>query len=485
MFRHTDDTQPLTLADVRKDIVGIATPVPLLDGTERPYIFLDNAASTPAFGRVLRCVEDFLPWYSGVHRGTGFKSLLATGVFDAAHDVVGRFVGADLATNTVIFLKNTTECVNKLANRAGLRQDDVVITTAMEHHSNDLPWRKHCRVIHIGVLPDGHLDLAQLRAALREHTGKVKIVAITGASNITGFVSPVHDIAVWAHEAGALVFVDAAQLAPHRRVAMLPDNDPRHIDFVALSAHKMYAPFGTGALVGPRAFFEEGEPDMVGGGVVEIVTLESARWNNPPHKDEAGTPNVIGGVALAAAIGVLEAVGMDTLAEHETALLRYAYDNLGTVPGIVLYGRTDAFEEKVGTITFNLDGKHNGLVAAILGIEGGIGVRNGCFCAHPYVKHMLGVTPEEDRIFTEEVIAGNKSRMPGMVRASLGCYSNEADIDALVAMLHRIQRGEYRGTYRQNIATGAFHADGYAPDFTRYFRYRMPADEGRHPSEAS
>ena len=257
------------------------------------------------------------------------------------------------------------------------------------------------------------------------------------------------------------------------------------IDFVAVSAHKMYAPFGTGALVGPRAFFAEGEPDMVGGGVVEIVTLESARWNNPPHKDEAGTPNVIGGVALAAAIGVLEAVGMDAVAEHETALLRYAYDTLATVPGIVLYGRTDSFEEKVGTITFNLEGKHNGLVAAVLGIEGGIGVRNGCFCAHPYVKHMLGVTPEEDRLLTEEVIAGNKSRMPGMVRASLGCYSNEADIDALVTMLHRIQRGEYRGTYRQNIATGAFHADGYAPDFSRYFRYRLPEGEGRHPSEAS
>ncbi len=473
MFRHIDDTAALTLADLRADIVGIDTPVPLLDGTERPYIFLDNAASTPSFRRVLRCIEDFLPWYSGVHRGTGFKSVLATEVFDAAHDVVGRFVGADLATNTVIFLKNTTECVNKLANRAGLGPDDIVITTAMEHHSNDLPWRKHCRVIHCGVLPDGHLDLAHLRAALQEHRGRVKLVAVTGASNITGFVSPVHDIAAWAHEAGAKLFVDAAQLAPHRKVAMLPDDDPRHIDFVALSAHKMYAPFGTGALVGPKAFFAQGEPDMVGGGVVEIVTLESARWNDPPHKDEAGTPNVIGGVALAAAIGVLEAVGMDAIARHETELLQYSYDALEQVPGIILYGRTADFAQKVGTITFNLEGKHNSLVSAILGIEGGIGVRNGCFCAHPYVKHMLGVTPEEDRIFTEEVIAGNKSRMPGMVRASLGCYSNEADIDALVAMLQRIQRGEYRGTYRQNVASGAFHAEGYAPDASRYFRYHI------------
>ena len=144
---------------------------------------------------------------------------------------------------------------------------------------------------------------------------------MNGASNITGLCSPIHDIARWTHEAGARLFVDAAQLAPHRRIAMLPDDDPRHLDFVALSAHKMYAPFGTGALIGPKAFFAEGEPDMVGGGVVEIVTLESAIWNRPPHKEEAGTPNVIGGIALAAAIGVLQRVGMDAIAAHETELL--------------------------------------------------------------------------------------------------------------------------------------------------------------------
>ncbi len=485
-FRHLDDVLPLTLADVRRDIVGISTPVPLLDGTERPYVFLDNAASTPSFGSVLRCVENFLPWYSGVHRGTGFKSLLATEVFDAAHDVVGRFVGADLSRNTVIFAKNTTECVNKLANRAGLRPDDIVVSTLQEHHSNDLPWRKHCTVIHVGVLEDGHLDLDQLRAVLQKYRGRIKFVAITGASNITGLCAPVHDIAEWTHAAGARLFVDAAQLAPHRPISMLPDDDPRHIDFLALSAHKMYAPFGTGALVGPRSFFDEGEPDMVGGGVVEIVTLESAHWNRPPHKEEAGTPNVIGGVALAAAIAVLESVGMETIAGHETKLLTYAYGKLRRMPGIVLYGPTEHFDDKVGTITLNVEGKHNGLVAAILGIEGGIGVRNGCFCAHPYVKHLLKITPEEDRVLTEEVRTGNKSRMPGMVRASLGCYSNESDVDALIEMLERVLRGDIQGTYTQDRTTGAFHAEGYRPDFSQFFRYALPGAQGRsHTSEAS
>lgn len=480
-----DPVRP-TLEDLRRDIIGIDTRVPLLNGTERPYVFLDNAASTPAFRRVLQCVEDFLPWYSGVHRGTGFKSLLATEVFDAAHEAVGLFVGADLRTNTVVFTKNTTECVNKVANRAGLRSDDIVVTTLLEHHSNDLPWRKQCRVIHIGVGADGFLDVRRLRSVLQEHRGKVKVVAVTGASNITGFCSPIHDIAAWAHEVGALIFVDAAQLAPHRPITMLPDDDPRHLDFVALSAHKMYAPFGTGALIGPREFFAQGEPDMVGGGVVEIVTLEEARWNNPPHKEEAGTPNVVGGVALAAAAGILMAVGMDRIAEHEQELLAYAYGRLRRLPGIDLYGDTDRLKDKVGTITFNVRGKHHALVAAILGIEGGIGVRNGCFCAHPYVKHVLNVTPEEDHRFTEEVLAGDKSNMPGMIRASLGCYSTPQDIDALVEMLERILRGEIKGRYTQDRTTGAFIAEGYHPDFSRYFHYRIPGITGeRKHSEAS
>ncbi len=436
--------------------------------------------------RVLRCVEDFLPWYSGVHRGTGFKSLLATEVFDAAHDVVGRFVGADLTTNAVIFTKNTTECVNKIANRAELHPDDVVVTTLMEHHSNDLPWRKHCRVIHVGVRADGFLDLDRLHEVLREHRSKVKIVAVTGASNITGYCSPIHEIAAWAHEIGARIFVDAAQLAPHRPITMLPDDDPRHIDFLALSAHKMYAPFGTGALVGPKTFFAEGEPDMVGGGVVEIVTLNDVRWNAPPHKEEAGTPNVIGGVALAAAAGILSTVGMDRIAAHERDLLGYAYARLRRLRGIDLYGVTDRLDEKVGTITFTVQGMHHALVAAILGVEGGIGVRNGCFCAHPYVKHVLGVTEEQDRIFTEEVLSGDKRHMPGMIRASLGCYSREQDIDVLVEMLERILRGEIKGTYTQDRASGAFSASEYQPDFSRYFRYDVPGIVGeRRHSEAS
>jgi cysteine desulfurase / selenocysteine lyase len=486
MMPEQDVQMPRVWSDLRDEIVGCDRRVPVLDGSERPYIFLDNAASTPAFTRVLDAVREFLPWYSGVHRGTGFKSLLATEVFDAAHDAVGRFVGADLNTNTVIFTKNTTECVNKLSNRFEFEEGHLVLTTLLEHHSNDLPWRRNASVLYVGITPDGHPDLTAMRRLLEQHRGRVKLVAVNGASNITGICSPIHDIAAWAHAAGAKIFVDAAQLAPHRPIAMLPDDDPRHIDFLALSAHKMYAPFGTGALIGPAAFFERGDPDAVGGGVVDVVTLDTAVWNRPPHKEEAGSPNVVGGVALAEAVTVLESIGMENIAAHETALLGYAYRRLRAISGLHFYGPTEDLSDKVGVIAFNVEGVHHALTAAIIGTEGGIGVRNGCFCAHPYVKELLHVSPEEDRMLAAEVVAGNKSRMPGLVRASLGCYNNEADIDALAEMLERIVRKEYKGTYVQDRATGTFRAEGFSPDYAKYFSFVRPAaDRERRHSEAS
>ena len=475
----------LTLAELRSEIVGINTPVPLLDGRERPYVFLDNAASTPTFKQVLTCVEKFLPWYSGVHRGTGFKALVATEVFDRAHDIVGSFVGADLATNHVIFTKNTTECVNKLANRFAFSDDDIVITTAVEHHSNLLPWRRYANVVHAGITADGHIDLPELQGLIRKHAGRVKLVAVTGASNITGICSPIHEIAEWAHQAGAMIFVDAAQLVPHRPIAMLPDDHPQHIDFLAFSAHKMYAPFGIGVLIGPASFFAEGEPDVVGGGVVDVVTLDDVVWNETRHKDEAGSPNVVGGVALAEAIGVLKQVGMDTIASHEKHLLEYAFDRLNKIDGLTFYGPTQRTADKVGVIAFTVDGMHHALVAAILGAEWGIGVRNGYFCAQPYVKKLLNVSAEEEA--TGCGTSGDKSNVPGMVRASFGCYTNESDVDLFVEALGRIVKKEYAGQYDQDPASGVFVPQGMTFSLQKYFPFfdAGPTATERSYSEAS
>jgi selenocysteine lyase/cysteine desulfurase len=469
MNNQNDHARKLTLSDLRNEIVGIDTCVPLLDGTERRYVFLDNAASTPTFRRVLKCVESFLPWYSGVHRGTGFKSVVATEVFDRAHEVVGTFVGADLSANHVIFTKNTTECVNKLANRFPFSPDDIVVTTAMEHHSNLLPWRKFAQVIHVGITNGGYLDLDELNRTLVKYAGRVKLVAVSGASNITGICSPIHAIAERAHAVGAKIFVDAAQLVPHRPVNMLPDDYPRHIDFLAFSAHKMYAPFGIGVLIGPHSFFAEGEPDMVGGGVVDVVTLDDVVWNETRNKDEAGSPNVVGGVALAEAINMMQQVGMDTIAAHEQHLLEYAFSKLKKLSGLKFYGPTEDVSDKVGVIAFTVDGMHHSLVSAILGAEAGIGVRNGYFCAQPYVKKLLNVLPEEEA--TGCGTSGDKTNVPGMVRASFGCYTNDGDIDLFVDAMERILRREYRGVYVQDETTGAFHPQGMSISLKKYFSF--------------
>jgi len=314
----------MTFEQLRSNIVGIDIEVDTLDGKQVPYVFLDNGASTPAFQHVMDVTSHFMQYYSGVHRGTGFKSLLATKIFDEAHSIAGGFVGADAELNTVIFVKNTTEAVNKLANRCDWKPDDVVLTTLMEHHSNDLPWRKYANVVHIGVDDLGYLDMGALKKAFELHRGHVRFLSVTGASNISGIVNPIHELAALAHTHGALIFVDAAQLAPHRQIDIKMNNHPGHIDFIAYSAHKMYAPFGIGVLIGSKAWFERGDPDMVGGGVVEIVEEDFVAYSAPPAKEEAGSPNVPGAIGLAASIDILQHIGMEQIERHEHQLLVYA-----------------------------------------------------------------------------------------------------------------------------------------------------------------
>ena len=463
---HSDQT-----LNLRDRIVGLDRQVPLLDGRLAPYIFLDNAASTPPLRDVIEAVERFLPYYSSVHRGTGFKSRLSTVAYDQAHEIIGRFVGTDLNINTVIFTKNTTEAVNKLSYRLPIVPDSVVIATELEHHSNDLPWRDRAQVVHVRATPEGRLDEEDFDRQLAKYAGRVALVTVTGASNVTGFLQPIHRLARKAHAVGARILVDAAQLAPHRRVDMKPDDDPEHLDFVVLSGHKMYAPFGTGALIGPKEIFLQSGPEYSGGGTVDVVTLDEVHWAGMPDRDEAGSPNVVGAVAMAAAAQVLMDVGMDNIAAHEEALIEYSLDRLSGVPGIKVYGETDGAQAngKVGVIPFNLAGISHFLVAAILGYEGGIGVRSGCFCAHPYVVHLLQLSVEEATTWRTQMLDGDKSNMPGMVRASFGCYNNTEDIDGLVSMLERIVRGDYQGDYQLIPSTGEYVPANYDEIFAEHF----------------
>lgn len=468
--------RPELLSAWRRRVVGLDRTVPVAGGGSRRYVNLDNGATTPALEPVMHAVSEFLGWYSSVHRGAGYKSRLATAAYEETREIVADFVGADLGDRVVVYGKNATEALNKLAARLDLAPDDVVLCTIVEHHSNLLPWRAHAKVDHVDLDAQGALDLADLEAKLASHKGRVRIVAVTGASNVTGYVPPVHDMAELAHRHGAEIVVDAAQLAPHRAIDMRPLDDPRHIDYLVFSAHKMYAPFGTGVLVGPRSLFLRGTPDVVGGGTVRIVTLDEAVWSDPPEKEEAGSPNAVGAIALAAAIKCLQCIGMDSLEAHEKALTAYALDRLKQVPGIRLYGLHGS-ADSLGVLSFNLAGMQHGLVAAVLGWEAAVGVRNGCFCAHPYLLRLLEVGPDDAERLRDEMADGVRSRVPGAVRASFGFYNDESDVDALADALERISRGELACAYVQDPHSGDFRPDLPPEDFGSAFKIACPGFE--------
>ncbi len=463
----------VTIANVRDFVAGLDRQVPLLDGRQRTYVNLDNAATTPPFTTVIGCLARLSQWYASVHRGSGFKSLLSTHLYEQCRRAVADFVGADLAHHAIIFVHNATHGLNKLAQRFCPNRDGVVLSTVMEHHSNMLPWRRlGCRVEYVAVRPDGQLDMDDLRRKVRRHAGRLGLVTVSAGSNVTGAVPPMRRIARLAHEAGALMAVDATQLVPRRLFRMGAPDDPERVDFAAFSAHKMYAPFGSGALVGPRRVFDEGEPDMVGGGTIQAVTMDRVHWAEPPEKDEAGTPNVTGVVALAAAVQTLAHVGMDQVAAHERALARRLVEGLCRLEGLTLYGAVpaDGAQDRLAVVPFNVEGLSHAKLAAVLGYEWGIGVRNGCFCAQPYVRELLGVSREEMDGIVDRLAAGDHATVPGMVRASLGVYNTADEVDYLLEALRCIIADGPKGRYVQDARymdyvpeQPAFSLDGYVP----------------------
>lgn len=445
-------------------VAGATQTVPVIDGTRHRYVNLDNAASTPPLREVRETVDQMAEFYSSVHRGSGFKSRLSTALYDRARDVVLEFVHADPSEMVAVFAVNTTDAINRLAFRLALKKEDVILTSVMEHHSNMLPWRDLATAVYVGVDDDGRIDLDDLEEKLRRYDGRVRLVAVTGASNITGYTPPIHRIARLAHAHGIEILVDGAQLAAHRAIDVRPASDPEHIDYLSISAHKMYAPYGSGALIANRGLLAAGRPFMLGGGIVDLVTLDDVVLSGLPDREEAGSPNVIGAVALAKAIQTLQQIGMGAIAFHEKELAAYALQRFREIPELTVIGSADPsrFDEHVGVLTFNLAGVPHGLVAAILSHEYGIAVRHGCFCAHPYLLRLLKVSDanvEQARIGI--VVRHDKSDVPGGVRASIGIYNTKDDIDLLVEALTHIAQGSYRGTYRVDPPSGDYEPDGY------------------------
>jgi selenocysteine lyase/cysteine desulfurase len=278
-------------------LVGDGMPVSCADGVERPYLSMDAAASTSALPQAAARVADFLPWYSSVHRGAGYKSQASTQAYEDARAAALAFAGRPAdgpGDDVAIICRNITEALNHLAYRLRLAPGDVVVTTVAEHHANLLPWSRAAACRYVECERDGTFSAGDVAAALDQRPSP-RLLAVTGASNITGWMPPLNEIIAAAHERGIPVVVDAAQLAPHRPL-------PAEADFLAWSGHKMYAPFGAGILIGPRQAFADGDPFLAGGGAVDLVDLDEVLWTAPPEREEAGSPNVIGAVALHAAI---------------------------------------------------------------------------------------------------------------------------------------------------------------------------------------
>ena len=441
----------VTIENVRDHVVGVDAQVPLVDGRQVQYVNLDNAATTPPLDIVLDCSRLFFEWYASVHRGSGLKSLISTHVYERCREVVGDFVGADPSYHALIFTQNATHALNKLAMHVCAAEHHVVLTTLMEHHSNMLPWRKvGCEVQYARIhREDGSLDLADLEAKIRANAGRLCLLTVTGASNVTGLLTPIRHLARLTHEHGAMIAVDATQLVPHRGFRMGAPDDPERIDFIAFSGHKMYAPFGAGLLVGPRAVLEKMDPETVGGGTVRAVTMEQVLWAPLPDREEAGTPNVPGCLALGVASKALGHIGMDNVAEHERELTRRALEKLTKIEGLRLYGLKDPglATDRLGVIPMNAEGISHSKLAAILGHEWGIGVRNGCFCAQPYVRELLGISDEEMQRIVQKLAAGDHATAPGMVRISFGVYNTLEEVDYVAEALRSILAHGPRANY--------------------------------------
>lgn len=386
-------------------VVGADTQVPLVDGTTRAYANLDCAASAPSLEAVAARVTEVLPLYASVHRGAGYLSQVSTALYEASRRTIAGFVGAR-PDDVAVVTRNTTDALNLLAGC--VPPGGRVLVLDLEHHANLLPWQR-TEGPPATVLPVERTVAVTLQELARElATRPYALVAVSGASNVTGESLPVRDVVRIAHAAGARVVVDGAQLVPHRGFSLAETG----ADWVAFSGHKTYAPFGAGALVGRRDWLDEGRPHLAGGGAVRDVRVDRTLWTTSPARHEAGSPNVLGAIALAEACEVLGGLPDGALAAHEAALRDRLVDGLGAIEGVQVVRIWPDSIDPVGVVTFTVAEHDPGLVAAYLAAEHGIGVRDGRFCAHPLLARLGAPT--------------------GAIRASVGVGTGSAEVDRLL-----------------------------------------------------
>lgn len=423
--------ETFTIDNIRDYIVGVDEPVQLEDGTEKVLINFDNAATTPALRPVMDEVDKKLEMYGSIGRGFSIKSNYSTDLYNETRDKVLEFINADPQKYTCFYVNNTTDGLNKLASALVESEDDLILATRIEHHSNDLSWRERCKVIYAEVDDQGRIIYEDIERLLKENKGKVKYVTVTAASNVTGYVTDVHRVAKMAHEYGAKIIVDGAQIVAHRSFSMLGETEDENIDFFVFSAHKMYAPYGGGAVIGLTEDLYKHMPEFYGGGTVRIVGDDSVSWQDPPATYEAGSPNYPGVISLGKAIDILTEVGFDNIEDHEQKLIRKLMDGLLELDNVIVYGDTEKISDRVGVVTFNFTDINTHVLAKRLAEYYGIATRRGAFCAHPYVWRLMGIPDSELAGFVECVDVNT----PGMIRVSFGIYNTEEEVDEFLKIL--------------------------------------------------
>ena len=383
----------------------------------RPLVYLDNAATSQKPQVVMDAItEAYSHWNSNIHRGVHHLSQIATSHHEAARQAVADFIGAK-SSDEIIFTKGTTDSLNALAfsfGEAFIQEGDEIIVSAVEHHSNIVPWqmlceRKGATLRHIPLRADLTLDIEAYKRMLSE---KTKLVSVAHVSNVLGIINPIEEIIRLAHEQGVPVCIDGAQSVPHMQV----DVQALDCDFLAFSGHKLYGPTGIGVLYGKRKWLEQLPPHEGGGEMISHVRWSGTTYNELPYKFEAGTPDFVGSYALHQAIEYMQSVGLEAIETHERELAEYCERRLGELEGVKVYA---AGQRKAGVISFNAYGSKGLLHPFDIGTlldQQGIAVRTGHHCAEPLID-TLGV--------------------PGTVRVSFGLYNDLNDIDRFIVALKK------------------------------------------------
>ncbi|MCM4172167.1 cysteine desulfurase [Arenibacter sp. TNZ] len=396
------------------DILSIRSDFPILNRKVNgyPLVYLDNAATSQTPQKVIDAIVDYYCNYNAnIHRGVHTLSQEATDVYEQARQKIQKHFNA-AKPHEIIFTSGTTHGINLVANgfTSFLKKGDEIVVSALEHHSNIVPWQMLCertgavlKVIPMSV--EGKLIMEEYHKILSHRT---KLVFCNHVSNALGTINPIEEIIIAAHNVGAAVLIDGAQAAPHIKA----DVQKLDVDFYVVSAHKMCGPTGVGMLYGKEEWLNKLPPYQGGGEMIAEVTFEKTTYADLPHKFEAGTPNICGGIAFGAALDYMNAIGFDAIAQYEHELLEYASKELLAIEGLRIYGN---FEEKTAVISFNIEGLHPYDIGSILD-KLGVAVRTGHHCAQPIMDFY---------------------KIPGTVRASFSFYNTKEEVDVLVASVRR------------------------------------------------